>query len=119
MFWYTASAVPEYQAFSDTRCDAGRMSKLVALAPEEVPTALEMADQAVRLVLRGDADPADAGIDRVREGEVDDAPAAAEHHGRLGATVGQLMESAATSSRQDIGERVACEAGSDPALFRH
>ena len=36
---------------------------LVALRPEEVPAALQVADQAVRLVLGGDADPADAGVD--------------------------------------------------------
>ena len=28
MFWNTASAVPSYHICSDTRCDAGRMSKL-------------------------------------------------------------------------------------------
>ena len=38
---------------------------LVALGPEEVPAALQVADQAVRLVLGRDADPADAGVERV------------------------------------------------------
>jgi hypothetical protein len=38
---------------------------LVALGPQEIPAALQMPDQAVRLVLGGDADPADAGIERV------------------------------------------------------
>ena len=28
MFWKTASAVPSYHWVSDTRCEAGRMSKL-------------------------------------------------------------------------------------------
>ena len=36
---------------------------LVALRAEEVPAALQVADQAVRLVLGGDADAADAGVD--------------------------------------------------------
>ena len=46
---------------------------LVALRAEEVPAALQMADQAVRLVLGRDADAPDAGVDRVRQREVDDA----------------------------------------------
>ena len=46
---------------------AGRqdVEALVSLGPQEVPAALQMADQRMRLVLRGDADAADAGIERV------------------------------------------------------
>ncbi len=44
---------------------------LVALGAEKIPRALQMADQAVRLVLRGDGDAADAGIQRVGQGEID------------------------------------------------
>jgi hypothetical protein len=43
-----------------------------------------MADQAVRLVLGGDADAADAGIERIGQSEIDDARLAAEMHGGLG-----------------------------------
>jgi hypothetical protein len=66
-----------------------------------------MADQAVRLVLGGDRDTADAGIDRVRQREIDDARFAAEIDRGLGAAVGQLQQPAAASPCQHEGERVA------------
>ena len=79
MFWNTASAVPRYQAVSSDALAGGQdVEGLVALGAQEVPAALQVADQAVRLVLRGHRDAADAGIDRVRQREVDDARLAAE-----------------------------------------
>jgi len=39
---------------------------------------LQMSDQAVSFVLRGDSDAADAGVERVRQGEIDDAGFAAK-----------------------------------------
>ena len=80
---------------------------LVALGPEEVPAALQVADQAVGLVLRRDRDAADAGIERVRQREVDDARLAAEIDGGLGAPVGQLHQAAAAAAGEHIGHRVA------------
>ena len=76
---------------------AGRqhVEALVALGAEEVPAALQMADQAVRLVLRRDRDAADAGVERVGQREIDDARLAAEIDGRLGAPVGQFHQPAA------------------------
>ena len=71
---------------------------LVALGAEEVPAALQVADEAVRLVLGGDADAADAGVERVRQREVDDADLAAEVDRGLGAAVGQLLEPAAAAA---------------------
>jgi hypothetical protein len=56
---------------------------LIPLGPEEVPAALQMADQTVCLVLRGDADPPDAGVQRVRQREVDDPALAAEIYAGL------------------------------------
>jgi hypothetical protein len=47
-----------------------------------------MADQAVRLILCGDADAANAGIQRVGQREIDDTRFAAEIDGRLGASIG-------------------------------
>ena len=64
-----------------------------------------MADQAVRLVLRRDADPADPGIQRVGQCEIDDARLAAEKHRRLGAPVSELHQPAAAAARQHIGHR--------------
>ena len=46
---------------------------LVTLGPQEVPAALKVADKAVGLVLCRDRDAANAGVESVRQGEVDDA----------------------------------------------
>ena len=52
---------------SETRWLAGKdIEALIALGAEEIPAALQMADQAMRLVLGGDRHAADAGIERVR-----------------------------------------------------
>ena len=80
---------------------------LVALGPEEVPAALQVTDQAVGLVLRGDRDAANAGVERVRQREVDDARLAAEIDRRLGAPVGELEQAAAPPAGEHIGHRVA------------
>ena len=58
---------------------------LVAFGPQEVPAALQVADQRMRLVLGRDADAADARIDRVGQREVDDPRLAAEIDRGLGA----------------------------------
>ena len=88
---------------------------LVAFDAEEVPAALQMADQAVRLVLRRDADAADAGVQRIGQCEIDDARLAAEIHRRLGTPVGQFHQPAAAPARQHIGH---CRPG-DRSAFRN
>ena len=80
---------------------------LIALGPQEVPAALEMADQRMRLVLRRHADPANAGIERVRQREIDDPRLAAEIDRRLGAAIGELVEPAAAAAGEHIGHGVA------------
>ena len=105
-FWYTASAVPWYHC-SCTRCCAGmQVDEFLHAAVEEAPAALDMADQAVRLVLRGDADAADAGIDAVGQRKIDDAELAAERHGRLGAPVGEILQPAAAAAGENQRIRV-------------
>ena len=91
---------------------AGRedVEALVALGAQEGPAALEVADQAVGLVLRRHADAADAGVERVGEREVDDPGGAAEVHRRLGAAVGQLPQPRAAAAGQHERQRVAREA---------
>ena len=61
------------------------------------------------LVLGGDADAADAGIERVGQREIDDARLAAEEHRRLGALVGQLHQAAAAPAGEHIGHGIAGE----------
>ena len=62
----------------------------VALLAQEIPAAVEMADQAVGLVLRRHSHAADARVQRVREREVDDARLAAEIDGGLRPVIGEL-----------------------------
>ena len=64
---------------------AGRqdIETLVALGPEKVPAHLQMTNEAMRLVLGGDRDPADAGIQCVGQGEIDNSRLATEEHGGL------------------------------------
>ena len=86
-----------------------QLDELVEAAVEEGPAALHVADQALRLVLRADADAPDAGIDAVRQREIDDAELAAERHRRLGAPVGQRPQPPAAAAGEDHRERVVRE----------
>src|SRR5437868_3051430 len=60
-----------------------------------------MADEGMRLVLRGDVDPADAAIQAVREREIDDAEFPAERDRGLRAPVGELLQAAAAAAGED------------------
>jgi hypothetical protein len=104
MFWYTASAVPRYHFSSDTRWLA---EGLVAFRTEEVPAALQVPDQAVGLVLGRHRDAADAGIERVRQGEVDDAELAAKIDRRFGPHIGHFQKAASAAAGENIGHGVA------------
>ena len=57
--------------------------------------------QRVRLVLRDDADAADAGVEAVGQREVDDAELAAEVDGRLRALVGERSEAGAAPAGEN------------------
>jgi len=85
------------------------VDELAHLAAQEAPAALQVAQQAVRLVLGEHGDLAKAGVDGVRQGEVDDAQLAAEVHGRLGPPVGQGAEPAAAAAGQDEGQRATTQ----------
>ena len=82
-----------------------QLDELVEAAVEEAPPALHVADEALRLVLRADADPADARVDAVRQREVDDPELAAERDRRLGTPVGQLLETTAPAAGEDQRQR--------------
>ena len=82
---------------------------LVALVAEEIPAALQMPDEAVRLVLGGDADAADAGIERIGEGEIDDARLAAEMHRGLGPPIRELEQPGAAAAGEHIRHRRTCK----------
>jgi len=88
--------------FRDALAGRQDVEALVALGPQEVPAALQMTDQAVRLVLGGDTDVPDAGIERIGEREVDDARFAAEIDRRLGASVRELEQARAAPTGKNI-----------------
>src|SRR6185369_5434321 len=92
--------------------------ELVEARIEEAPAALQVADEAMRLVLRADVDAADAGVQAIGEREVDDAELPAESHGWLGAPIGELLQSAAATSREDHRDRAACREGGKPDRSR-
>jgi hypothetical protein len=79
----------------------------VPFRPEEVPAALAMADQAVRLVLRRNRHLADAGVHRVRQRKVDDPGLAAEIDRRFRAPVGQFLQPAAPPPART--KAIACD----------
>jgi hypothetical protein len=97
------------QHFVDPLRGGQDVKALVAFGAHEVPGALHVADQRVRLVLRGHADAADARIDCVRQREINDPRLAAEIYRRLGAVVGQFVEAATASSGEHISHRLAGE----------
>ena len=76
------------------------LDELVHLPAEEAPALLQVTQQAVRLVLGDDTDPADAGVETVRQREVDDPELAAEIHGRLCAPRGKVLESRSAPARE-------------------
>src|SRR5271166_6275 len=81
---------------------------LVADGAHEIPGAMEMADEAVRLVLGGDGDAPYARVEGVRERKINDARFTAKGDRRLGAPSGQLHQTAAASPGQNISHSFAC-----------
>ncbi|MNF08224.1 hypothetical protein D3C80_2085920 [compost metagenome] len=59
------------------------------------------------LVLRRNADAANAGIDRIGQGEIDDAGLATEIDGGLGTPVRQFLEAASPTAGKHIGHGIA------------
>ena len=68
------------------------IDELVAFARQEGPAVLQVAQERMRFVLGDDADFEEAGIDAVRQREVDDAVTATKVHGWFGTLIGQLVE---------------------------
>ena len=100
----------------ETLLGGHHIDELVELALEVAPTALDVAHEAVALVLGQYADAADAGVQAVGERKIDDAELAAEIDGRLGATVGEVHQPTAPTTRQDERHRTVrqIQAGGDP-----
>jgi hypothetical protein len=77
-----------------------QVDELVHLALEEGPAALQVAQQAVALVLGDHADAADARVHAVGQRKVHDAELAAKVDRRFGSAVGQVLQPAAPAAGQ-------------------
>ena len=93
-----------------------QLYELPKLPAQETPPLLDVQDQGMGLVLGEDGDAAHAGIDAVRQGEIDDPELAAEGDGRLGAPTRELHESGAAPPGEDQGEGVAGESADEPRI---
>jgi hypothetical protein len=85
------------------------IDELAQVTAQEVPSTLNVPQQAVRLVLREDVDAPDPGVQTIREREVDDSVAAPKVNGRLGALVGELLEARSAPTGQDERDRSSRE----------
>ena len=109
--------VDEVQALEDRIC-AARVpagpepllrrdrSHVVAEQNRHAPGLGDVAVEGVRLVLREHAHPSQAGVDEVRQHEVDEAIRAAEWDGRLCAICGEGHEPLALAAREHHGEHM-------------
>ena len=83
------------------------VQSLIAFRSQEAPATLQVADQAVRLILRRYGDATDAGVYGVRQRKIDNARLPAEINRRLGPAVGEFQEPTAAPARKDEGKRAA------------
>ena len=83
------------------------LDELAEFAAQEAPALADVLDQRVCLVLRQHRDLPDAGVEAIREHEIDDAELAAEGRRGLAAIFRQLPQSFAATARHDHGERAS------------
>ena len=84
-----------------------QLDELAEFAAQIAPAALDVLDQRLGLVLRQYRDLTDAGIDAIRQDEIDDAELAAEWGRRFAAMLRQRLEPLAASSRHDHRQSAA------------
>src|SRR5581483_8945785 len=87
-------------AFLDLLLRRHDLDVLVETALEKAPAPLQVANEALRLVLRGDADASNARVEAIRQREIDDAKLAAEGNRGLRAPVRELVQAAAAAAGQ-------------------
>jgi hypothetical protein len=101
------AAIPH---LADLLLCGNHFDELAELAAQIAPAALDVLDQRLRLVLRKDRNLANAGVDAVREHEIDDAELAAKGRRGLAAMLGQRPQALAAAARHDHRERAAGQA---------
>ena len=83
------AAVPR---FTDLLLGWHELHELTEFATQVTPSALDVLDERVGLVLRQHQDLADAGIHAVRQRKIDDPVFTAEGQGRFRATAGEVFQ---------------------------
>src|SRR5262249_15974658 len=83
----------------------GGRNHLAVLAEvgREGPAAGEVADEGVGLILSEDVNPEKAGVDEIREDEVDQSVLPGERHRRLGPAAGERLEALPFPAGEDEG----------------
>ena len=97
-----SAAIP--RIFRHTLLGRQQINMFVQFVLHERPATLQMAQQTVGLVLRGQANAAYARIDAVGEGEINNAKLAAKINGGFCTAVGQLFQAATASPSQHHGK---------------
>ena len=108
------AAIPDLAKLLLRRND---VDELPELAVQVAPAALHMLNQGVRLILSQDEDLANARVDAIRQGEVDDAVLAAERRGGLGSMVRHLHEPLTAAARHDDGNSTSRELADEPSAW--
>src|SRR5690606_1769145 len=85
------------------------VDEFAELATQVAPAALHVLDQRLSLVLREQADLADAAVHAVGQHEIDDAEFAAKGRGRLAAMFGEAAQPFTASARHDHRQCAARE----------
>ena len=91
------------------------VDELAEFAPQVAPAALHVLDQRLALVLREQADLADARVHAVGQHEIDDAELAAEGCRRFAAMFGEAAQALTAAAGHDHCQRAAGEAAHIPA----
>ncbi len=100
-----SAAIP---MLADLLLRRNELHELSQLAAQIAPAALNVLDQRLSFVLREHRNLADAGIDAIRQHEIDDAEFSAEGRGRLAAMLSECFEAFAAPAGHNYRE---CSAG--------
>ena len=92
---------------ADLLLSRDQFDELAQLAAQIAPAALNVLDEGLRLVLGQHGNLPDAGIDAIRQHEIDDAELSAERRRGFAAMLGQPLEPFAAAARHDHRQRTA------------
>ena len=90
------------------------LHELAEFTAQEPPALVHVANQGVGFVLRQDTNAADAGIDAIGKGEINDAEFSTEGNGRFRPPQRQVLKTRAAATCQDQGQGVAGNLADEP-----